>query len=132
MLDAYRSINQTASFNRSAGFEVVHMGAGECDLRMAWRADDMGQYSGFLHAGLIAALLDTACGFAANTTASGVLSSRLSMDCLAPAVGSEFLAVGRVVKAGRKQIFTSGELRAVHDGGARLVATANVLLVPAG
>ena len=51
------------------------MGAGECDLRMAWRADDMGQYSGFLHACLIAAVLDTACGFAANTTASGVLSS---------------------------------------------------------
>ena len=54
------------------------MGAGECDLRMAWRADDMGQYSGFLHAGLIAALLDTACGFAANTTASGVRSSHVS------------------------------------------------------
>ena len=40
LLDTYRSINQTASFNRWAGFEVVHMGVGECDLRMAWRADD--------------------------------------------------------------------------------------------
>ena len=108
------------------------MGAGECDWRMVWRGDDMGQYSGFLHAGLIAALLDTACGFAANTMASGVLSSHLSMNCLAPAVGSEFLAAGRVVKAGGKQIFTSGELRALHDGGPRLVATANAILVPAG
>jgi uncharacterized protein (TIGR00369 family) len=132
LLDAYRSINQTASFNRWTGFEVVHMGAGECDLRMAWRADDMGQYSGFLHAGLIAALLDTACGLGANTMASGVLASHFSMNCLAPAVGSEFLAVGRVVKAGGKQIFTSGELRAVHDADAKLLATANAMLVPAG
>ena len=54
------------------------------------------------------------------------------MNCLAPAVGSEFLAVGRVVKAGGKQIFTSGELRALHDGGEKLVATANAILVPAG
>jgi uncharacterized protein (TIGR00369 family) len=132
MLDAYRSLSNTASFNRWAGFEVVHISAGECDLRMAWREDDMGQYSGFLHAGLIASLLDTACGFAANTMASGVLSSHFSMNCLAPAVGSEFLAVGRVVKAGGKQIFTSGELRARQDGAARLVATANAILVPAG
>ena len=54
------------------------------------------------------------------------------MNCLAPAVGSEFLAVGRVVKAGGKQIFTSGELRALHDGGEKLVATAHAILVPAG
>ena len=60
----------------------------------------MGQYAGFLHAGMIAALLDTACGFAANTKATGVLSSNLAVNYLAPAVG-ELLRrqFGRVVKA---------------------------------
>jgi uncharacterized protein (TIGR00369 family) len=59
---AYRDLSSTATFNQWAGFEVVRMGEGECELRMPWRATEMGQYSGFLHAGLIAALLDTRAG----------------------------------------------------------------------
>jgi acyl-coenzyme A thioesterase PaaI-like protein len=91
----------------------------------------MGQYAGFLHAGMIAALLDTACGFAATTTSGmSVISSQFSMQCLAPAVGEEFVAIGRVDKAGRKQVFTSGQLFAVRDGVRKLVATATTLLVP--
>ena len=132
LLTSYRQLSATASFNAWAGFEVVRMAEGECELRIGWRAADMGQYAGFLHAGVIAALLDTACGFAANTKASGVLSSNLAVNYLAPAVGAEFHASGRVVKAGRKQIFTSGELYAVDLGGSRLVATATAILVPAG
>jgi uncharacterized protein (TIGR00369 family) len=128
----YRQLSATASFNTWAGFEVVRMADGECELTMSWRAADMGQYAGFLHAGVIAALLDTACGFAANTKATGVLSSNLAVNYLAPAVGDEFVAIGRVVKAGRKQIFTAGELCAVAGGQSRLVATATAILVPAG
>ena len=131
LLDTYRALSATATFNAWAGFEVVHMAAGECELMMRWRGEEMGQYSNFLHAGLIAALLDTACGFASNTMAAGgVLASHFSMNCLAPAVGEQFLAVGRVVKAGRKQIFSTGELRALHAGKSKLVATANAILVP--
>jgi uncharacterized protein (TIGR00369 family) len=131
MLQQLREITATASFNGWAGFEVTRAGAGECELRMVWRPDDMGQYAGFLHFGLIAALLDTACGFAAvSTSGPTVMSSQCSLNCLAPAVGEEFVAIGRVVKAGRKQIFTSGELFGVRDGQRKLVATATTLLVP--
>jgi uncharacterized protein (TIGR00369 family) len=130
LLQQFRQGSATASFNRWAGFEVIRIAEGECDLRMVWRADDMGQYAGFLHAGMMAALLDTACGFAAATTAGwSVLSSQFSMNCLAPAVGDHFVAEGRVVKSGRKQIFTAGELYGVRDTGRRLVATATTLLV---
>lgn len=132
-MERLRELAATASFNRWAGFEIVRVVDRECELRMVWRPDDMGQYAGFLHAGLIAALLDTACGFAATTTSgSAVLASQFSMQCLAPAVGDEFAAVGRVVKAGRRQIFTRGELFAVRDGERTLVATATTLLVPVG
>lgn len=132
-LERFREIAATASFNRWAGLEVVRVADRECELRMPWRPDDMGQYAGFLHAGMIAALLDTACGFAA-ATASGfsVLASQFTMQCLAPAVGDEFAAVGRVVKAGRKQIFTTGELFALRGDERKLVATATTLLVPGG
>ena len=130
LVDFYRNLSATAQFNQWAGFEVADMAEGVCELVMAWRPD-MGQYNGFLHAGLIAALLDTACGFAAHTMAAGgVLSSHFSVDCLAPAVGREFRALGRVVKAGRRQIFTSGELYAFAGEEPKLVATANAILVP--
>jgi len=131
ILRQLRELTETASFNRWARFEVIRVVDGECELRMVWRPEDMGQYAGLLHAGMIAALLDTACGFAATTTSGlSVLASQFSMHCLAPAVGEEFVAIGRVVKAGRKQIFTSGELFAVREGKRKLVATATTLLVP--
>ena len=58
------AINQSAAFNRWCGLEVKSASAGHVELTMHWRAE-FGQYSGFLHAGLIGALIDTACGFAA-------------------------------------------------------------------
>lgn len=132
MFSTLQSINQTASFNRWAGFEVTAAGQGEVELRMVWRADDMGQYADFLHAGLIAGLLDTACGFAAATVSGRVLASHFSVNCLSPAVGRSFVARGRVVKAGRKQVFTAAELFAVgeSDGAEKLVATGSAILVP--
>ena len=128
--EKFRALSATASFNEWAGIEVVRVVEGECDLRLIWRGDEMNQYAGFLHAGIIAALLDTACGFAAAAIVGSVLSSHFSMNCLAPAVGDEFIAIGRVVKSGRKQIFTSGELHAHRDCSSKLVATANTILVP--
>lgn len=129
MRDALQAVSQRAAFNRWAGFEVCRAGAGEAELRAPWR-DEMGQYAGFLHAGLIAAMLDTACGFAATTVAGNVMASHFSVNCLAPAAGRAFVARARVVKAGRKQVFATAELFAERDGAEKLVATGNAILVP--
>lgn len=126
MLDTIQAVNRSAAFNRWAGFEVVRAEQGEAELRMAWREADMGQY-----AGLIGALLDTVCGFAAATVAGRVLASHFSVDCIAPALGRAFVARGRVVKAGRKQVFTAAELFGeAEDGTLKLVATGSTILVP--
>jgi uncharacterized protein (TIGR00369 family) len=131
LLHTLQAVNQTASFNRWAGFEVVEATAGEAEIRMAWREEDMGQYAGYLHAGLIGAMLDTACGYAAATVAGRVLASHFSVNCLAPAVGRSFVARGRVIKAGRKQVFAGAELYAEQENGELLlVATGNAILVP--
>jgi uncharacterized protein (TIGR00369 family) len=131
MLDTIQAINKTAAFNRWAGFEVTRAAAGEAELRMEWREEDMGQYAGFLHAGLIGAMLDTACGFAASTVAGRVLASHFSVNCLSPALGRAFIARGKVVKAGRKQVFTTAELYGQGDDGSlKLVATGSAILVP--
>lgn len=134
MLDIIKTINQSAAFNRWAGFDVTKASDGEAELRMNWRAEDMGQYAGFLHAGMIAALLDTVSGYAAATQAGRVLASHFSVNCISPAIGQAFVARGKVIKAGRKQVFVAAELFAQPEGkgdeALKLVATGNAILVP--
>jgi len=124
-------LNELASFNRWAGFEVTAAVPGRVELRMAQK-DDGKQYAGFLHAGLIGALIDTACGFAAYTQVGAVLASHFSVSCIAPAVGEAFYCTGEVVKAGKRQVFTRAELFAADkDGQRKLVATGETILMVA-
>jgi uncharacterized protein (TIGR00369 family) len=96
---------------------VLSAGDGRSELKLAWRPE-LGQYAGFLHAAMIGGMIDTACGFAAYTVCGDVLASHFSVSCLAPATGDAFVARGRVVKAGRRQVFAHAELFAL-DGGER-------------
>jgi uncharacterized protein (TIGR00369 family) len=123
-----RAINQTAAFNQWCGIEVVSAEPGRVEIAMPWRRE-VGQYAGFLHAGLIGALIDTACGFAAATVVGRVLASHYAVNCLRPAVGERFVARARVVKPGKSQVFTSCELFAEADGAQKLVATGETLLL---
>jgi len=128
-LERLRALNASAGFNAWSGIQVVKAGEGEAELHLRPRKD-LEQYSGFLHAGLIAALLDTAAGFAAATLVGPVMASHFSVSCLLPAVGSSFEAMGRVVRAGKRQIFGRSELHAITPSGERkLVATAEVLML---
>jgi uncharacterized protein (TIGR00369 family) len=131
LLSALQAVNETSAFNHWAGFVVVSASVGAVELRMTWRGE-VAQHSGFLHAGLIGALIDTACGFAAATIAGNVLASHYAVNCLAPATGQNFLARAKVIKAGKKQVFASAELFAEDGshGSQRLVATGNAILVP--
>jgi uncharacterized protein (TIGR00369 family) len=122
--------NASARLNCLAGFDVTAAENGASEIVME-RSDDLTQYAGHLHAGMIAALLDTACGFAAATLAGNVTATHFSMNCLRPAVGRRFIAKGTTVRAGRKQIFAKAELFAENDHGQRsLVATGDTLMVP--
>ena len=131
VLAQIRAINASAEFNRWCGIEVVAAGQGSATIAMPWRPE-AGQYSGFLHAGLVGALIDTACGFAAATLVGKVLASHYSVSCLRPAVGERFIAKARVVKPGKNQIFTSCELFAQSSGTEKLVATGETILLAVG
>lgn len=89
---------------------------------------EVGQYSGFLHAGLVAALIDTACGFAAETVVGRILASHCSVNFLRPATGERFIARARVVKPGKSQVFTACGLFAITGDAEKLVATGETLL----
>ena len=124
--------NAWANFNLRAGFEVVAAADGEAEIRMKWN-EGFTQYSGHLHAGMIAALLDTACGFAAATKVGSVTASHFSMNCLRPVVGHALIARGTTVRVGRRQVFARAELFAEDEQGTvSLVATGETLLVPIG
>lgn len=132
LLFQLRAINEKAEFNRWCGLEVLAAEPGRVELAMPWRKESA-QYAGFLHAGLVATLIDTACGFAAVTrVGASVLAAHFSVNCLRPAVGSRFLARARVVRAGRQQVFTACELFAVSPEGEKLVATGEALLTVLG
>ncbi len=127
-----REINATSLFNKWLGLEVESASEGEVQLSLIWR-DELGQYSGFLHAALIGGLIDTACGFAAATVAGPkVLASNFTVNCLRPAVGEKFIAKGKVIKAGKNQIFTACDLFAFNDGKEKLVANGQAILSVAG
>jgi len=122
-----RAINQTAAFNQWCGIELTNAEPGTVEIIMPWRPE-VGQYSGFLHAGLVGALIDTACGFAAVTMVGRVLASHYSVNCLRPAIGEQFVARARVVKPGKSQVFTACELYARTGSSEKLVATGETLL----
>ena len=128
LLTRCRAVNNMAAFNRWFDIEVLEARPGNATIAMPWR-EEAGQYSNFLHAGLIGALIDTACGFAAVTLNLQVLASHFSVNCLRPAIGSRFVARARVVKPGKTQVFTACELFAENGAEEKLVATGETLLV---
>jgi len=125
----YRTI-ATATFDgqqamRTLGISIARLEAGEVDLSMPY-ASDWTQQNGFVHAGIIAAGLDTACGIAAFTLmppGSDILTVEFKTNLLAPARGERFWFRGRVVKPGRTLTVCEGRAFAETDGAENLIAT---------
>jgi uncharacterized protein (TIGR00369 family) len=118
-----------ASFARQAamatlGAEIAHLAPGEVDLRMPYRAE-LTQQHGFMHAGIIGTLADSACGYAAFTLMpadAAILSVEFKLNLLAPAEGDAFVARARVKKSGRTLTVVTADVYALRDGGERLIA----------
>jgi uncharacterized protein (TIGR00369 family) len=85
------------------------------------------QQHGFLHAGIISAALDSACGYAAFSLLpenASVLTIEFKVNLLAPGKGERFLFRGSVTKPGRTIVVADGQAYAyAADGEARLIAT---------
>ena len=107
------------------GIEIVSVGAGEVELRMAYVAAYTQQH-GFIHAGIITTALDTACGYAAFSLmpdSAAVLTVEFKTNLLAPARGDYFLFRAHVVKPGRTITVCDAQAFAVDGGREKLVAT---------
>jgi len=83
------------------------------------------QQHGFVHAGAVSAIADSAAGYAALSVmpeGTGVLTAEFKINLLAPASGERIIARGRVVKSGRTLTLSQADVFAVKDGAEKLVA----------
>jgi uncharacterized protein (TIGR00369 family) len=131
-LDAAVVARVRASFARQGamstfGADLADVAAGRVAIALPIEPR-LSQQDGFLHAGVVVAALDSACGYAALTLMSEdseVLTVELKANLLAPASGDSLVAEGEVVRAGRTLTVCRGE--AYAEQGAERVHAATML-----
>ncbi len=99
------------------GGQLLKVEPGEVQIELPF-SEALTQQHGFIHAGILTTIVDSACGYAASTLmpfASEVLTVEYKVNFISPAKGENFLAIGRVVKPGRSLTVCRGEVL-VKDG----------------
>jgi len=112
-----------ASFGRQGAMKLIgavltRVEPGIATIELPYRAD-LGQQHGFFHAGMTAAIADSAAGYAAFSlfpASSSVLTVEFKINLIAPADGERLVATGRVKKPGRTLTICEFEIVA-HKGG---------------
>jgi uncharacterized protein (TIGR00369 family) len=125
-----------ASFARQGAMALIGAGLvevrpGYCAIALAPRPE-VSQQHGYVHAGILAALVDSAGGYAGFTLFpedSSVLTVEFKLNLLAPAQGDRILAEGFVVKPGRTLAITRGEIHAERGATRKLVAIMQQTLI---
>jgi uncharacterized protein (TIGR00369 family) len=106
------------------GASLARVAPGEIEIVLPNRPE-LAQQHGFMHAGVLATILDSACGYAALTLMpadAAVLSVEFKINLLAPAAGERVVARGRVVRAGRNLSVCQADAFAMQDGKEKHVA----------
>ena len=96
------------------GAKLVLVGDGEVHIALPF-STQLSQQHGYVHAGAITSVVDSACGYAALTKAPPdheVVTAEFKINFLRPAIGDHFLAIGTVKNAGRMLTVCTGEVRA--------------------
>ena len=107
------------------GATMTSAAPGAVEIQLPFRPD-LTQQHGFLHAGIITTIVDSACGYAALSLMPaqvGVLTIEYKVNFLAPAARERFVARGHVTKPGRSVTVCAGDVFAVQNGRETLIAT---------
>jgi len=118
------------SFNRqevmkTVNASIISVKPGQVELEFL-PLSSLTQQHGFIHAGIVSTVLDSACGYAAFSLMekdSAVLTIEFKVNLLSPAKGDKFIAIGTVKKSGRTITVAEGELFAFTGEQKKLVAT---------
>lgn len=117
-------------FTQAAGFTLREFEQGRVVLDMAPR-EDLSQFSGFVHAGVVAGLADHAAGAAYTSTlpdGKACVTIELKINFLKPAQGGRLAAEAKVVSAGGTIGVVHVDVHGEKDGARTLCATALITL----
>ena len=125
-----------ASFERQGAMRLIgarlgRLGPGYCSVELPYR-DDLTQQHGYIHAGIVSAILDSAGGYAGFTlfpADASVLTVEYKLNLVAPAMGERLVAEAEVVKPGRTLAITRGEVYAEREGKRTLCAIMQQTLI---
>jgi len=112
-----RASFEKQEFMGTLGAQLVGVRPGEVIIELPF-GGHLTQQHGFLHAGAITTIVDTACGYAALTLmpeGAAVLTVEFKINLMKPAAGSMFRATGKVLRAGKTLTITSGVVDALSD-----------------
>ncbi|HEY0320424.1 MAG TPA: PaaI family thioesterase [Pyrinomonadaceae bacterium] len=106
------------------GAHLLRVAPGEVVIELLFR-DDLTQQHGYLHAGIVTSIADTACGYASLSLMpeeADVLSVEYKINLLSPARGEKFIARGRVKRAGRNLTVCEAEVFAISGDDEKPIA----------
>lgn len=125
-----------ASFDRQGAMRLIgarlkELRPGYCAIELPYR-EDLTQQHGYIHAGIVSTIADSAGGYAGFTlfpADSSVLTVEYKINLLAPAAGERLVAVGEVVKQGQTLAITRGEVHAENGDRRTLCAIMQQTLI---
>ncbi|MEE1654333.1 PaaI family thioesterase [Brachymonas sp. J145] len=113
------------------GAELLLAQEGEVQIAMPF-SKHLSQQQGFIHAGAVTSIVDSACGYAALTKAPAgceVVTAEFKINLLRPAIGDRFVAIGKVTNAGKMLTVCTGEVHAYTGDSSKLVALMQATIV---
>ena len=120
--------------NASIGATLGRVTPGMVEIEVPF-SPGVSQQHGFFHGGVMGAIGDSACGYAAMTLtpeSAEVLTIEYKVNFLSPGQGDRLVARGRVTKPGRTVTVCTGDVFAVREGQEKLVATMLVTMMTVG
>jgi len=112
-------------FMSTIGAEMISVSRGRVEIRFRFNSK-LTQQNGFVHAGPVTSIMDSACGYAALSVApeeADVLSVEFKVNLLAPGIGESFVARASVKRAGKRLAVCTADAFAVKAGEEKLIAT---------
>lgn len=106
------------------GAELTRVEPGVIEITLPYRRD-LTQQHGYVHAGIVTTIADSACGYAAYTlmpAGSDVLAVEFKVNLMRPAKGERFVARAEVMKAGRTLTVVRADVHALAAAQAELIA----------
>ncbi|MFN0120928.1 MAG: PaaI family thioesterase [Blastocatellia bacterium] len=113
------------------GAQITRIEPGLVEIALSFSAE-LTQQHGYLHAGIVTTIVDSACGFAAYSLMpgdSGVLTVEYKVNLLSPASGEKFIATGRVIKPGKTLTVCAGEVVALAAGKRKQIAIMQATMI---